>query len=139
MQFKKFKNKILIRIDKGEELVETLKKFCIEQKIKLATISGIGATNKVKVGLFEISSKKYFSKEFTGDYEIAPLYGNISTMKGEIYLHLHINIADSKQNSYGGHLNSAVISATFEGVIDIIDGQVDRELSEEIGLNLLKF
>lgn len=139
MQFKRFKNKILIRIDKGEELVETLKKFCIEQKITLGEIRGIGAANKIKIGLFKTASKKYFPKEFIGDYEITPLYGNISTMNGEIYLHLHINIADAHQNSFGGHLNSAMISATFEGVIDIIDGQVDRELNDDVGLNLLKF
>jgi uncharacterized protein len=93
MEFKKFGNKIIIRIDKGEEIVETLKNFCEQQDIKLGTIQGIGATNKVKIGLFDTESKQYFSNEYKGDFEIAPLYGNISTMDGKIYLHLHVNMS----------------------------------------------
>jgi len=139
MEFKRFGKKFLIRIDKGEEIVETLKKFCQDNKIILGYITGLGATNKVKVGLYDIDKKQYFSKEFFGNYEIAPLYGNISTMKGETYLHLHINICDSEHKSFGGHLNSAVVSATFEGIIEQIDGEVDRVLDKEIGLNLIKF
>lgn len=139
MEFKQFDNKYILRIDKGEELVESLKHFCQEQQIKLGTISGIGATNKVAFGLFETKTKKYLQQELNGDFEICPLLGNITTMNGETYLHLHINLADKEQHSWGGHLNKAYISATFEGVIEKIDGEVDREFSEEIGLNLLKF
>jgi len=36
-------------------------------------------------------------------------------------------------------LNSAVVSSTCEIIVEKIDGSVDRELSEEIGLNLIKF
>lgn len=138
MDFKKFGNRFIIRIDKGEEIVETLKKFCKENKITLGSVTGIGATNKLKIGLYDVDKKQYFSQELLGNYEIAPLYGNISTMKGEIYLHLHINVCDSEQRSFGGHLNSAVVSATFEGIIEQIDGEIDRKLDEEIGLNLIK-
>lgn len=139
MEFKQFGTQYILRIDKGEELIESLKKFCHEQQVKLGTVSGIGATNKITLGLFETKTKKYLQKELSGDFEICPLSGNITTMNGETYLHLHINLADKEQHSWGGHLNKAYISATFEGVIEKIDGKVGREFSEEIGLNLLKF
>ena len=138
MKFKKFKNKFIIRIDKGEEVVETLKKFCEDNKINLGSITGIGATNKATIGLFDVETKKYYSKELTGNYEITNLSGNISKMNNEVYLHLHINLSDSEHKSFGGHLNSAVVSATFEGIIEVIYGSVEREFSEEIGLNLYK-
>ncbi len=57
-------------------------------------------------------------------------------MNGETYLHLHINIADTKQNTFGGHLTSAVVSATLEVIIDVIDGEVDRKFSRR---KLLEF
>jgi len=139
MEFRKFGSKYLLRLDKGEEIVATLKDFCSKEGIKLGSISGIGAANKVIVGLFETGPKKYHSKTFEGDYEIAPLVGNVSTMNGETYLHLHITLGDGEHKAFAGHLNEAWVSATFECVIDTIDGEIDRKLSEEIGLNLIDF
>lgn len=132
------KNGYVVRIDKGEEIVAILKEFCTKNNITSGKISGIGATNKVTIGLFESIPKKYSSQEFKGDYEIAPLLGNISTLNGEVYLHLHINIADNKQRSFGGHLNSAIVSVTFECVIDVFDSVIERDFSEEIGINLIR-
>lgn len=137
MKFKKIGSKWIVRIDKGEEIVKTLKQFCKENKIKLGTISGIGATDRVTIGLFNARSKQYHSQELIGDYEITNLSGNISTMNDEIYLHLHISLADSKYNAYGGHLNSAVISGTGEIIIEEIEDIIEREFNEEVGLNLL--
>ena len=139
MEFRKFGNKYVLRLEKGEEVVESIKKLCKENNIKLGAISGIGATNKAVVGLFETGSKEYHSKELTGNMEITGLVGNISEKDGEVYLHLHITLADQNHNVFGGHLNSAVISATGEIIIDAIEGNVDREFDEEIGLNLFKF
>lgn len=139
MQSKKFGTKYFIRIDRGEEIIESLKEFCKENQIKLGTISGLGATNEASLGLFDVKTKKYHEKDLKGDFEIAPLYGNITTMKDEIYLHLHANLGNENQHSFSGHLTKAVVSATFEGIIETIDGKVDREPNLEIGLNLLKF
>ncbi|DAC72127.1 MAG TPA: DNA-binding protein [Thermoplasmata archaeon] len=138
MNYKQWNNKVVVRIDKGEELVDNLKTICKKLDIKLGSIVGIGAADKITVGLMNTKTKKYQSKEFTGDHEIASLAGNITTMNGEVYLHLHIVICNVEHKAIGGHLSSAVISATFEGIIDIIDGQVTREFNDEIGLNLFK-
>ena len=138
MDYKKFGDKVFVRIDKGEEIVETLKHVCKKLDIKAGTITGIGATDKAVIGLFDLKTKKYHSTEFVGDHEIAPIHGNISTMNEEIYLHLHANLCNAEHNSFGGHLTSAVVSATFEGVIEIINGKIVREFDENIKLNLLK-
>lgn len=137
MKFKKFGNKWVIRIDKGEEVIQTIKKVCEDNKIKLGSISGIGAANKVTIGLFDTKAKEYHSQELIGDYEITNLSGNLSTMNGEIYLHLHIGLSDSKYNVYGGHLTSAVISGTGEIIIEEINGEIEREFNKKVGLNLL--
>jgi len=63
--------------------------------------------------------------------------GNITTMNGEVYLHLHITICNKELKTFGGHLTSAVVSATFEGVITLINGQVNRRKDPSVGLNLL--
>jgi len=138
MKTKKIGNKIIVRIDKGEEIVESLLNICKEYNVTLGSIMGLGATNKVTIGLFDVDTKKYHSEKFTGNYEIAPLTGNITMMNKEPYLHLHINVCDASHHSFGGHLNKAVVSATFEAIIDLIDGQVTRVFDDETGLNLLE-
>ncbi len=119
-------------------MVDTLKKFCHDQSIKLGIIQGLGAADKITIGLFNTKVKSYQSQEFVGDFELASLYGNITVLNGQIYLHLHLNFGDEKYNSFSGHLNQALISSTFEGIIEVINGEVNREYDETVGLNLLK-
>ena len=138
MIFKKFKDKYILRIDRGEEVVSTIMSFCAEHRIRLGSITAIGATDRATVGHFNAKTKKYHSVELTQDLEITSLMGNISTMNGEVYIHLHATLSDSRLNTFGGHLNSAVVSGTCELVIDVIEGDFDREFSDEVGLNLLR-
>ncbi|MZP29206.1 DUF296 domain-containing protein [Heliobacterium undosum] len=107
--------------------------------MRLGAVSGIGAVGRATIGLFESVTKQYHSREVTGDMEIASLAGNISELNGEAYLHLHVTLTDATNAAFGGHLSAATISCTGEIIIDGIDGHVDREFNEEIGLNLLKF
>ena len=132
-------NKVFVRIDPGEEIVGTLTELCKELQITAGTISGIGATDNARIGLFDVKSKTYHSTQITGDHEIAPVFGNISVCNGEVYLHVHVNLCDAHHHSFGGHLSSAVVSATFEAVIEIADGTIHREFDESSGLNLQKF
>ena len=138
MDYKKIGEKVFVRIDSGEEIVETLTQVCKNLDITAGTITGIGATDKAIIGLFDVKTKKYHSTELVGDHEIAPVYGNISTMNNEVYLHLHVNLCNAEHKSFGGHLTSAIVSATFEGVIDIINGKIEREFDATTGLNILR-
>lgn len=139
MEFRKFEDKYIIRLEKGEDIVESLNEFVNKQDIRLGKVTGIGAVNSIEIGLFHTKKKEYHSKKIEGDMEIVSLAGNISTMKGEKYLHLHIAVGDEDLKVHGGHLNSAKVSATAEIVVDVIDGEIGREFSEDIGLNLIKF
>ena len=91
------------------------------------------------MGVFNTETKVYASNRFQGPYEIVSLTGTITTMDGAYYAHLHMSAGDASGKVFGGHLNTATVSATCEMVIMVIDGQVDRRFSEEIGLNLFKF
>ena len=138
MQYKKFGKTIVIRMDKGEEVVSSLKSICQKEDIKLASVSAIGAVNDITVGVFNPDTKQYKSNRFTGNFEIVSLSGTVTTMKGIPYIHLHMSVGDGNGKVFGGHLNEAKISATCEMVITLIEGEVEREYSEEIGLNLFR-
>ena len=139
MEYRKFDNTIIARIDKGEEILEKVKEIALKENIKLASISALGAVNDFTVGVFKTDEKKYYSNSFQGNFEITSLTGTINTMNGEFYTHIHMSAGNEKGEVFGGHLNRAVVSATCEMVITIIDGAVDRYFDEEIGLNLFKF
>ncbi len=139
MEYKRFENKIIVRIDKGEEILESIKELAIKEKIKLASVRALGATNDFTVGVFKVDEKKYYSNTFTGNYEIVSLTGTINTMNDEFYTHIHMSAGNDKGEVFGGHLNRAIVSATCEMVIDVMNGTVDRYYDEEIGLNLFKF
>ncbi len=139
MDYKRIGNTIIARIDRGEEIHEQVKNLALKENIKLASVQGLGATNNFTVGVFSPKDKKYYPNTFTGDFEIVSIIGTINTMDGEYYCHLHMSCGNDKGEVFGGHLNEATISVTCELVINVIDGIVDREFSDEIGINLYKF
>lgn len=139
MEYRRFGNTIIARIDTGEEILEGIKEVAEKEKIKLASISALGAVNNFTVGVFKTEEKKYYSNDFKGNFEIVSLVGTINTMNDEFYSHIHMSAGNEKGEVFGGHLNRAIVSATCEMVINIIEGRVDRYFDEEVGLNLFKF
>lgn len=139
MEYKKINKTIVVRIDKGEEILSKLKEVALKEKIQLANINALGATNDFTIGVFKTDEKKYYSNRFQGSFEIVSLTGTINTMHDEFYAHLHMSAGNEKGEVFGGHLNKAVVSATCEMIINIIDGKVDRYFDEEVGLNLFEF
>ena len=139
MEFRRFGGDIVARMDKGEEILAQIKEIALKERIKAASVTALGATNDFTVGVYKIDEKKYYANTFQGSFEIVSLTGTINTMDGAFYTHLHMSAGNEKGEVFGGHLNRAVISATCEMVITVIDGRVDRFHSEEIGLNLFQF
>lgn len=139
MDYRRFGDKLVVRMDRGEEILTELQRVAEKENIKLASVTALGATDDFTVGVYNVAEKQYHSHSFQGAFEIVSLTGTISTMNGEYYAHLHISAGDEKGAVFGGHLNRAVISATCEMVIMVIDGQVDRFRDEEIGINLFRF
>ena len=139
MDYHRFGDIIVARIDRGEEILTELKKIALAENVKLAEISALGAVDDFTVGVYNVAEKKYYSNHFEGAYEIVSLTGSINTMNGEYYSHLHMSAGNAKGEVFGGHLNYARISATCEMFIHVIDGTVDRYKDEVTGLNLFKF
>lgn len=139
MEYRKFGNTIVARIDKDEDIVEQVKAIAEKENITLASVQALGAVDRFTVGVFDPVKKEYKANNFDGFFEIVSLTGTINTMNGEPYCHLHMSAGNEKGEVFGGHLNKANISVTCEMVIQVLDGIVDREFNEEIGLNLFKF
>lgn len=139
MEYRRLKDTIVARLDKGEEILAQVKEIALKEEIKLAGVQALGAVNQFTVGVFKTDEKVYLANEFSGSFEIVSLTGTINTMNDAFYCHLHMSAGNEQGQVFGGHLNRAVVSATCEMVITVIDGVVDRYYDEQIGLNLFQF
>lgn len=139
MEYRRFGEDIVVRIDKGEEIIEKMLEVCKKENVTLANVNALGAVGEFEVGLFKTDEKKYYSEIHKGDFEIVSLTGSITTKDEELYHHIHMSAGDKENKVYGGHLNYAKVSATCEMFIRVISGIVERKFNDEIGLNLFKF
>lgn len=138
MKYKRFDKTIVVRIDRGEEILDKIRELAIAENIKLASVTALGATSDFTVGVFNTAEKKYYANEFKGAFEIVSLTGTINTMDGQFYTHIHMSAGNDRGEVFGGHLNRAVVSATCEMTVTVIDGEVDRYRDDDVGLNLFK-
>lgn len=136
MTYKKFGDVIAVRVDRGEELVSSLRAVCEKEGIRCGSISGIGAADHAVVGLYRVAEKKYYSNTFDEEMEMVSLLGSVTEKDGAVYLHLHAGFAKADGSAIGGHLNEAVISGTGEIFIRAFSGPIGRRTDSVTGLNL---
>ena len=139
MEYRKFGSYYLVRIDRGEEVMESLTKMCREEGIRLGAVSGLGAADYAKAGIYRVADHQFEGREFFGEQEISSIVGSITEKDGEPYLHLHINLFDENMNIHGGHLTACRISGTCELTVTLLEGHVGRMHDEVTGLNLFEF
>ena len=139
MEFRRFENTYVIRMDRGEEVVATLTALCRQEGIRLASVEAIGAVDRAVVGLYDVGEKVYHRKEFTEPMELTGLLGTVTEKDAEPYLHLHATFCDANMQAHGGHVNELYISATCEMVLRLLPGQVGRRPDDVTGLNLFAF
>ena len=140
MEYRKFPQGYVMRLDPGEEIVEQLTALAERENVRLGCVSALGAANDVTIGIFSTGEKQYYSRRYQGDFEISALVGSVTRMEGKPYLHLHITIGNPVTGEvHAGHLTSCTISATLELFLQVWDGQVDRQFSDRVGLNLFRF
>lgn len=139
MEYKRFNDTIILRLDPGEEICERLTALASEEGIDLAEISGLGAVDTFTAGIFDTVNKVFIPRQYTGAFEIASLTGTLTRQDGKPYLHVHMSAGDVDGTVRGGHLSRARVSATAEIVVRIVQGNVGRKFSDAIGLNLLDF
>lgn len=139
MEYKRFGNEIVARMDVGDEIIEQVGIITEREGIKLAQINALGAIGEFTVGAYNVAEQKYYKSDYTGAWEVVSLHGNITQMDGKPYFHLHLAASDEEGRTVGGHLNRAVICGTCEMFISVVDGEVGRIKDDCTGLNVFKF
>ena len=139
MDYRRFGDTYMLRIDVGEEILQSLKELCEKEGIRLAQVNAIGAADRAAIGVYDLAEQKYHQEDLEGFMEIANLSGSVTEMNGQPYIHLHAALADQRNVVHGGHVISLRVGATCEMFVRVLEGEVTREKDAGLGINLWKF
>jgi predicted DNA-binding protein with PD1-like motif len=131
-------NKYIIRLDKNDELIESLTSFSEKRNVKTAYFFGIGAAKEIELAWYDVDKKKYVKKMIQEKLEVVSLQGNISRMTDKLIIHSHGIFSDGRMKTIAGHVNKLIVSATCEILLATFKKRINRLYSRDIGLNLMK-
>ncbi len=120
MKYRKYGNTIFLTVEKGEEIIDTIKGIAEKENISLAKIDGVGFTDDINLRVYDSVKDCFVSGHFEIPMEISSLNGNIVNEQGAYKIHIHVNAADTQMQIRGGHLLRCIVGAVCELFIEII-------------------
>ena len=139
MEYRKFENRYVVRMDPAEEILTQVTALCNAEHILLGEFRALAAVDHLELAVYDVALKQFFRKELDGAFEVTSLFGTISEKDGAVYLHAHLSATGSDGTAVGGHLVKAVVSGTCEMVLEPMEGHVGRRLNSATGLYELAF
>jgi uncharacterized protein len=129
----------IIRLERGEEIVNKVTTFVKEKAIRGGWINGLGGAERAELGYFDLEAQEYKWKTFNNLVEITSLEGNVAWQNDEPILHLHGTFTDREYNAIGGHVKTAITGGTCELFLHsrFGDEKLRRAKDKSTGLNLL--
>ncbi|MDR1409138.1 MAG: DUF296 domain-containing protein [Oscillospiraceae bacterium] len=138
MQYKKIAESYVVRLEIGDDLIQSLLDLAATEDVHTAEISGLGASKSVTVGIFDPAAKSYRSVHSTEFLEAVSFTGNLTRQDGKPYLHIHALLANPVTGTFlAGHLNELLVGATAEIFVRTLPGDVNRRVCPDTGLNIM--
>jgi len=137
MLVKKTQKGYIIKLSRGEKVIETLTQFCGEHDIKSGIFHGIGAVNNVEMGYYDLAKREYFFKRYLEAMEVVSMTGNVALVEDKPFLHVHTVLSDTDNHAYGGHVKEAEVAVTLEVYFTDYEVSLERTLDDDVGLKLL--
>ena len=134
MQYKQVDKDYFIYIEKNEKVMDTLTRFCKDQDITNAKISGIGAVKQSEIGAYDTVGKEYIRKQFPDVWELVSYEGNVTLKDGDPFVHGHVVLSNHDMKTIGGHLFETTVAAVGEFFLRKFDNDAYREINEDVGL-----
>ncbi|MFW6384810.1 MAG: PPC domain-containing DNA-binding protein [Halodesulfurarchaeum sp.] len=132
MDYVEENDRIVVRLDPGDYVLESLETLREETDLESAFLAGIGAVDEVTLGHYDVETQEYTEETVEGQYEVTSFLGNVGPDK----IHAHIQVADRDYNSIGGHCSGARVSGTFEIVVQRGETVLTHHLDERTGLHV---
>jgi uncharacterized protein len=133
------KNHVVI-LERGEDVIPAMEKYCTDQKITSGFFTGIGAVNNIEVGYYDFEKREYHFRAEEGDFEVASMDGNIALFNDKPFIHVHavLSRCDKTLECIGAHIKKANVAVTLELFITEMSAPITRMHNDFIGLKLLQ-
>lgn len=135
MIIKEGKGILGVRLQDGEDLLDSIKIVCKNYKIESGiVINGIGMLKEAKVSYWD--GKEYLAELVKEPAELVSLQGNIGTTEndGDPIIHVHVALAMKDHKMIGGHLSGGKVSGTGEIFIQKLENILLIRKKEKNGL-----
>src|SRR6266404_464311 len=138
MKVKRTETGFLAALDAGDEIISSLKRIAVSERIGLASIQGIGAVRDAVLGYLDLDQTQYLKRQFGPEsMELVSLLGNMARLEGDPVAHCHVVLGDREFRTFGGHLFEATTSVTVEIFVRVFEGELSRRFDPDCGANLL--
>jgi predicted DNA-binding protein with PD1-like motif len=127
----------LLVMDKGDEAFGEISEFARKERIFAASLTAIGACNRVKLGFFDPDISEYRYETFEEQLEIASCIGDIAGDNGEPALHAHIVLGRRDFSALAGHLEEIDVFPTMEVVLTETPAHLRKRYDPQTGLTLI--
>ena len=125
-------------LDAGEEAFSAITAFAAASKLDAASLTAIGAFERVTVGWFDLVKKTYKPIKIDTQCEGLSLLGDIAMGDdGKPSLHMHAVLGLSDGTTRGGHFLKGIVRPTLEVIIVETPVQLRRRKRPELGLALI--
>ncbi len=125
MEAKREGDTILVRLEKGEKVNESLAELAERKGLGFCSVSGIGSLEKTTLAY--LGEEGLFKNEFPGRREFMCV-GNLSLKEGKQSPHIHAWLGDREKKTASGHLVEGTVAVTCELVLKEFGKTVKRKL-----------
>lgn len=137
MNYTRTGNDIMLRVDRGEKVMESIGKVAEKENIKAGFVSGIGAVDQAELSYFEVEKDGYKTVNFEEDFEVLSMSGTLSYVDNKPHQHVHMILGRKDFSTIGGHLQEATVSITLEVHITVLDTEVNRKPDDKYTIQTL--
>jgi uncharacterized protein len=137
MIFQRLGNRLQVRLESGDAVVESLTRLLEAEGIGFAAVSGLGAVRQVRVAYLNVEAREYEVHEVEEQMELVSLVGNAALRDGKPFLHVHAALGRRDLTMFGGHLQEAIAHPTVEVLVQPESGSVVRKFDESIGMAVM--
>ncbi|PZN11949.1 MAG: DUF296 domain-containing protein [Bacillota bacterium] len=128
---------IVGRMSRGDDILERLTAVAREEGILTGWVQLLGAVETARLAFYDQDAKTYREMVLDRPFEILSGTGNISLLKGDRFVHLHLTLGDAEGRAFGGHVLPGTRVFACEYCIWVLSGPaLSREPDEETGLQL---